>query len=115
MPCGHQVSHTGDTYVISPPARPVISALNGPTLPDNCMLLSRSCTPVLVRVAFTCDRYGRLDCLVHDQPDPLVEFYDASYGDTPYGYFVSRNYLETLVAQPSADARYRTGRPAGRW
>lgn len=88
---------------------PVTSAMIGQTLLDNCLLLSGSCTPILVRVVFTGDRYGRLDCLVHDQPDPLVEFYDASYGDTPYGYFVSRYFLETLVAQPSPDARPRTG------
>lgn len=78
-------------------ARQVIPALRDGNLPPNSMLVTSHGTPFLVRVVFEGDRYGRLDCLVHDQEEPLVEFYDASNGDTPRGYFVSRYYLETLI------------------
>lgn len=82
-------------------ARTAIPVLNEGTLPVNTKLLTCNNTPFLVRIAFKGDRYGRLDCLVHDKDDPLVEFYDASIGDTPRGYFVKRYYLETLIAAPS--------------
>lgn len=82
-------------------ARPVIQALSEGHLPVNTKLVTCGDTPFLTRVVFPGDRYGRLDCLVHDKDDPLVEFYDASIGDTPRGYFVSRYYLETLIAAPS--------------
>lgn len=85
-------------------SRPVIPALRGPDLPENCTLLQSSDTPVLVRVVFPGDRYGRLDCLVHDRFEPMVEFYDATHDDTPRGFFVSRYYLETLVEAAAATA-----------
>ena len=47
------------------------------------------------------DQYGRNDCLTHDKPDPMVEFYDTTYagkeGFTPHGQFVSRYNLTTLL------------------
>jgi len=46
------------------------------------------------------ERYGRNDCLTHDSPDPMVEFYDATYMDEdfdPQGQFVSRYYMSTLM------------------
>lgn len=81
-------------------ARPLIQALSEGQLPANTKLLICGETPFLVRIVFPGDRYGRLDCLVHDQEDSLVEFYDASIEDSPRGYFVSRYYLETLLARP---------------
>lgn len=93
----------------TPQARPVIQALSDGQLPVNTKLVICGVTPFLVRVVFTGERYGRLDCVVHDKEDALVEFYDASIGDTPRGYFVSRYYLETLVAAPSP----RQVRPQG--
>jgi hypothetical protein len=58
--------------------------------------------PFNIRVVLKGERYGREDCLVHDEEDPLVEFYDASFGDVcgPRGQFVSRYYLSTIKEQP---------------
>lgn len=58
-----------------------------------------------VRLVRCGDRYGRNDCLVHDQVDPLVEFWDATYEDDPrfspgLGQFTSRYYLSTLADRP---------------
>lgn len=91
----------------TPQARPVIQALSEGQLPVNTKLLTCGETPFLIRVVFPGDRYGRLDCLVHDKEDALVEFYDASIDDTPRGYFVSRYDLETLItaAEPACHAR----------
>jgi hypothetical protein len=46
------------------------------------------------------DRYGRDDCLTHDRPDPMVEFYDAPQDPEKFGrrgQFVARYYLSTLI------------------
>lgn len=55
-----------------------------------------------VRLVRLGDRYGLDDCLVHDEDEPLVEFYDATYENTPdfgeRGQFVSRYYLATFRA-----------------
>jgi hypothetical protein len=54
-----------------------------------------------VRVVAKGDSYGLDDCLTHDQVDPLVEFYDASYANvgefSERGQFTSRYYFTTLV------------------
>lgn len=47
------------------------------------------------------DRYGLNDCLTHEKPEPMVEFYDATYEnddrfDIGRGQFVSRYYVCTL-------------------
>lgn len=54
-------------------------------------------------------RYGLNDCLVHDNDDPLVEFWDATYENDPrftprLGQFVARYYLSTLAERRSAHA-----------
>jgi hypothetical protein len=48
------------------------------------------------------DRYGLNDCLVHDRDDPMVEFYDAFHvlTEQPFGLFVSRYNLSTLLCDP---------------
>lgn len=43
------------------------------------------------------DNYGRNDQLVHDQAEPMVEFFDTRYTHEPLGQFVSRYYLSTLL------------------
>lgn len=46
------------------------------------------------------DEYGRHDCLVHDEDEPLVEFYDSKHVGEFFGergQFVSRYYCETLL------------------
>lgn len=53
-------------------------------------------TPWLVRIVREGDRYGLNDCLVHDDPKPLVEFYDLRHMHTDRGQFVSRYYAGTL-------------------
>lgn len=54
-----------------------------------------------VRLVRKGDAYGLEDCLTHDKPDPLVEFYDASWenqrGFGPRGQFVARYYARTLL------------------
>ena len=53
-----------------------------------------------VRIVNKGDRYGRADCLTHNDDRPMVEFYDRRYqhGDWPdRGQFVSRYYVSTLL------------------
>lgn len=54
-----------------------------------------------VAVVYRGERYGRLGCIVHDRPDPLIEFYDsrhASVGDSlGLGFLVSTYYASTLA------------------
>ena len=52
-----------------------------------------------VRIVREGDRYGRADCLTHEEADCLVEFFDAEADpDTfgPRGQFVARYYGRTL-------------------
>ena len=41
------------------------------------------------------DKYGLNNCLTHDEPEPMVEFYLVGKGKQPW--FVSRYYLLTLA------------------
>lgn len=54
----------------------------------------------VVRIVREGDRYGLNDCLTHDDPRPMIEFYDATYiGDKfgPRGQFTGgRYFVETL-------------------
>lgn len=43
------------------------------------------------------DNYGQRDKLIHDNVDPMVEFFDTRFPHTPLGQFVSRYYLSTLL------------------
>ena len=61
----------------------------------------------LARMVRTGQRYGREDCLTHDGPEAMIEFYDATqdlakFG--PRGQFVSRYYASTF-ADAVADGR----------
>ena len=52
-----------------------------------------------VRTVLQGDKYGLNNCLTHDKPEPMVEFYDArqdpkKFGE--HGQFISRYYLKTL-------------------
>ena len=51
------------------------------------------------RLVETGDRYGLNDCLVHDDDEPLIEFYDLRFTENfgPRGQFVSRYYLSTFL------------------
>lgn len=60
--------------------------------------------PFNVRLVWQGEQYGRNGCLTHDEPERLVEFYDAtSAGKCPdnftghLGQFVSRYYVSTLL------------------
>ena len=57
-----------------------------------------------VRIVNTGDKYGRDMCLTNDKA-PLVEFYDGRYLHTPFGQFVSRYYVSTILS----DSEYPTG------
>lgn len=59
--------------------------------------------PFVVRLVRQGDRYGHQMSLVHQEAEPLVEFYDATRGsrndgatDSAHAQFVSRYYLSTL-------------------
>lgn len=81
----------------------------------------RDLRPWRLRLVRLGDRYGRDDCLVHEQnphhkvdADPLVEFYDASQSVAkfgPRGQFVSRYYASTLLAGRGG---WRSGENRGR-
>ena len=49
------------------------------------------------------DKYGRSNCLTHEDERPLVEFYDALYGPEQgfdeEGQFVGRYYVETILGE----------------
>ena len=52
-----------------------------------------------VRIVRQNERYGLADCLVHEESDPLIEFYDNKHkddGEWKRGQFVSRYYAQTL-------------------
>lgn len=55
----------------------------------------------LARIVREGDTYGRNRCLTHDEPMPLVEFYDTRYSHTEFGQFVSRYYADTIAGLPS--------------
>ena len=40
------------------------------------------------------DKYGLNNCLTHDEPEPMIEFYLVGKGKKPW--FVSRYYMLTL-------------------
>jgi hypothetical protein len=53
-----------------------------------------------VRIVRKGDRFGRNDCLVHDDDRPMVEFYDHRYDHSDFkgrGQFVSRYFVCTLL------------------
>lgn len=58
-----------------------------------------------VRLVEQGDKYGLNLCLTHDEAEPLVEFYDASYdfdkdeSGKVLGQFVSRYYMSTLAGE----------------
>jgi hypothetical protein len=67
-----------------------------------------------VRLVRKGDRYGLNDCLVHDNDEPLVEFWDATYENDPrftpgLGQFVSR-YCLGILAGKDEDGYYGYGR-----
>ncbi|WP_286839933.1 hypothetical protein [Spongiibacter sp.] len=59
--------------------------------------------PFKVRVVYPGERYGRDNCLVHEDMDPLVEFYDERYPfctdpeGVVLGQFVSRYFASTIA------------------
>lgn len=59
-----------------------------------------------VRIVSMGEKYGRGDCLTHEQQDPLIEFYDSRFMDKfgPRGQFVSRYYCSTIM-----ESDYPTG------
>lgn len=75
---------------------------------DNLKISNLAGRVFLVRAVLKGDRYGFNDCLVHDEIDPLIEFYDFKYSSEfdadgfadfgPRGQFISRYYAKTLIA-----------------
>ena len=54
--------------------------------------------PLDVRIVRQGERWGREDCLVHDKPEPLVEYYHPHPKHEPRGYRVSSYWAGTLLA-----------------
>ena len=56
-----------------------------------------------IRMVYQGDSYGLDNCLTHDETDPLVEFYDATYaGDDrfdPLGQFVTSYNARVLLGE----------------
>jgi len=54
-----------------------------------------------IKLVLRGERHGLRDCLVHDQDDPLVEFFDSRYDNSKFalglGQFISSYYLTTLL------------------
>lgn len=48
----------------------------------------------MTRIVKQGDKYGLNNCLTHDKPASMVEFYDTSNGEQ----FVSRYYVETILS-----------------
>ena len=61
-----------------------------------------------VRIVNTGDNYGLNMCLLNVKA-PMVEFYDVRYRHTPYGQFVSRYYISTILSQDSRGGEYSNG------
>lgn len=60
------------------------------------------------------DRYGRDFCLTHDDDEPMVEFYDATYADDErfdrgLGQFVSRYQADTFMNHGATGCRLDCG------
>jgi hypothetical protein len=58
--------------------------------------------PWTVRIVFKGERYGLDNVLLHEQDEPLVEFYDAEQDSTkfgPLGQFVNRYNITTLLSR----------------
>jgi hypothetical protein len=56
-----------------------------------------------VRIVNIGDKYGRAMRLTNNEA-PLVEFYDGRYLHTPFGQFVSRYYISTILEENSYPA-----------
>ena len=69
--------------------------------------------PFNVRFVEKGERYGLDSCLLHEEEDGLVEFYDARYteGFTVLGQFVSRYYVSTLLNRPIRGLNLEGGSP----
>lgn len=50
-----------------------------------------------VKVVFQGEKYGRDNCLTHEEAKPLVEFYDSRHKHTEHGQSISRYYASTLL------------------
>lgn len=76
--------------------------------------------PWTIRVVQEGDAYGQELCLTHDDPRPMIEFYDGRYvegfrnanGGNGWGQFVSRYYIETLTEHPRAGLCLDGGTPS---
>lgn len=64
----------------------------------------------LVRLVRKGDHYGLNDCLVHEDDQPMIEFWDSTYEHDPrftpgLGQFVSRYLLDTLTGREGSSLR----------
>lgn len=65
------------------------------TLPIKVVFDASTRVTWLIRLVLQGQTYGR--GVVHDKPEPLVEFFDTRHPVTALGQFVSRYYLSTLL------------------
>ena len=65
-----------------------------------------------VRMVFKGEGYGLNNVIIHDRETPLVEFYDNRYTRfNPYGQFVSRYYVSTLLERKNGALALDLGVP----
>lgn len=77
--------------------------MSAPIVHTVSTVMAANGVPFTVRYVAQGDQYGRNDCLLHDDPRPMIEFYDARYEHhTGRGQFVSRYYLDSLQDHPAA-------------
>lgn len=63
-------------------------------------VVNNSGIPFNVRFLKKGEKYGRSNKLIHQEEEPLVEFYDARYISPEFGMFgqfISRYYVSTLL------------------
>ena len=82
----------------------------------------RLCTLVnltyYARLVLKGERYGMNDCLVHDKEMPLIEFFlNPKPGEImkESGYFVSRYYIDTILAIKDRGLLLDTAFPTLSW
>lgn len=70
-----------------------------------CEITNGAGIKFVVRVIGPGERYGAFNTLIHDEPEPLVEFYDTRYpfhsdaSGNVLGQFVSRYNISTLYGR----------------
>jgi hypothetical protein len=66
----------------------------------------------VVRLIQRGDGYGKQDAVMHEDDEPLVEFFDTRYEHTDLGQFVSRYFRRTLLESEAGGLCLQGGVPS---